>query len=127
LINGGGAITLDLAKAKQEIVVVTSHTIFETINEYVVQWRLESNVLDLTDWDITKKFSKNEVRTTVVGILSDLGFPSNFFDQIFIVTDEGSNVMNLKLLLTHFEYSCQTNYGSLQTRSFISARTGSRS
>jgi hypothetical protein len=38
---------------------------------------------------------KAEIKSFVVSTLSDLGFPVSFFEQIHIVTDEGSTVVGL--------------------------------
>lgn len=96
LIVGYGALTLDLARAKQEIIAVTAHSIVEENNSQASRFlRLDSNILELTNWDITKNVDRIEVRTFVITLLNDLGFPATFFDQVFIVTDEGGSVTDL--------------------------------
>jgi hypothetical protein len=82
--------------AKQEIVAVTAYTITEKFdndeNAYLV---LESNILELDTWDITKRTTNTEIKSYVSTLLVGLGFPSTFYDQVHIVTDEGSSVLNL--------------------------------
>jgi hypothetical protein len=96
LLLGGGALTLDLATSKQEIIAITAHTIDECYdNDGQPMFRLNSNILELVSWDITKRTTKAEIKLFLSTILSDLGFPSNFFNQIHIVTDEGSSVVGL--------------------------------
>lgn len=97
LLTGGGALTLDLSTAREELIIITCHTIAQKSVDGHSVFTLESDVLELVSWDIYKKRERDEIRAFLIKVLADLGLPESFFEQVHIVTDEGSNVLNLNL------------------------------
>lgn len=95
LLTGGGALTLDLFTAREELIIITCHTIAEKSVDGHSIFTLESDILELVSWDITKKRTKDEIRAFLIKVLTELGLPDDFFEQIHIVTDEGSSVLKL--------------------------------
>jgi tripartite-type tricarboxylate transporter receptor subunit TctC len=69
LLAGGGAVTLDLATSKKEIITIAAHTMSEVLDEHEQKsFYLESNVLELISWDITKRSTRVEIRDFLVTV-----------------------------------------------------------
>jgi hypothetical protein len=95
LLTGGGALTLDFCTARKQLIIITCHTIAENYVDDRSVFTLESDILELVSWDTTKPQNNNEIRAFLIDVLTELGLPKSFFDQVHIVTDEGSAILNL--------------------------------
>jgi hypothetical protein len=95
LVTGGGALTMDFCTARAQLVIITCHTIAEESADDHSVFTLESDILELVSWDTTKPQNNKEIRAFLIDVLDELGLPASFFEQVHIVTDEGSAILNL--------------------------------
>lgn len=123
LLNGKGAITFDLACSKKEIAAITAHTIdsewfFKRVKfiDFALIFRnLSSNVIELICWDTSKARTKNEMKQFLSNSFEKLGLPTNYMQNLYLVTDEGANVKNL----TDKSISCAAHVLNTVTKHII--------